>query len=286
MTIAPVSRHAQSWLRRATVVALGALVVPLTISLSPAHGVDLGAIQVPALPLPLPLPTDPILDPVTGLPVGTVIDPATGLPVPAPVPGPETSIVSGPTGWVMTQKATFEYESNLPGSSFECSLDGLTTVCDGTTASFTGFASGTHQFSVAARDMLGNVDATPATHSFTLPRNNTALAHSKGWKRAKGTGYFLNTYSVTSKKGAKLTTRASSVKKIALVVSKGKGFGVVKVYLGKQLLKKVNLASSTAQKRKAVSIANFSSPRSGTVKVVVASAKKKVVVEGLGIATG
>jgi hypothetical protein len=275
LTIAPACRPAHTWGRRIAVVALSALVVPLGINLGPAHGVDLDVI-----PLPLPLPgTDP-------LPGPTPIDNPAPVPVPVPVPGPETTIVSGPTGWVMTKKATFDYESDLPGSSFECSLDGLTTVCDGTTASFTGFASGTHQFSVAARDMLGNVDATPATRSFTLPRNNKALAHSKGWKKAKGTGHFMRSYSVTSKKGAKLTTRASSVKQIALVISKGKGFGVVKVYFGKQLLKKVNLASSTAKKRKAVSIANFSSPRSGTVKVVVASAKKKVVVEGLGIATG
>ncbi len=274
MINAPFSR-ARALGRRAVIVVTGAVLAPLMFSLAPAQAIDVG--------LPLP-PVPPITDPLPGAPGPAPI--GNPIPVPVPVPGPETDIVSGPSGWVMTKRASFEYESNIPGTSFECSLDGMTTVCDGTTASVTGFASGTHTFGVAARDALGNVDATPATRSFTLPRNNKALAHSKGWKKAKGTGYFLKSYSATSKKGAKLTTRASSIKKIALVVSKGKGFGVVKVYLGKKLLKKVNLASTKAQKRRPVAIANFASPRSGTVKVVVASAKKKVVIEGLGIATG
>lgn len=272
---APFSRG-QALGRRIVISISAAVLAPLIFGLAPAHAIDL------ELPLPLPLPpipgTDPGSDPIGG-PTGSPV------PVPVPVPGPETDIVSGPSGWVMTKRASFEYESNMPGVSFECSLNEMTTVCDGTTASFVGFPSGTHTFGVAARDALGNVDATPATRSFTLPRNNKALAHSKGWKKAKRAGHFLKSYSATSKKGAKLTTRASSITRIALVVSKGRGFGVVKVYLGKRLLKKVNLASTRAQKRKAVSIANFASPRRGTVKVVVASAKKKVVIEGMGIAT-
>ena len=103
---------------------------------------------------------------------------------------------------------------------------------------------------------------------------------------AKVKGTFLNTASTTTKKGAKLSTKATGITRIALVASKGKGHGVVKVMLGKKTLKKVNLAQQRNVKKKVVPIARFSSPVSGKVTVQVVSQGKKVVIEGFGIATG
>jgi hypothetical protein len=59
----------------------------------------------------------------------------------------------------------------------------------------------------------------------------------------------------------------------------------VKVKLGSTVLKKVSLASKRSVKKKLVSIKSFATPTSGKITVVVVSSGKKVVVEGLGIAT-
>jgi uncharacterized protein (UPF0254 family) len=59
----------------------------------------------------------------------------------------------------------------------------------------------------------------------------------------------------------------------------------VKVYLDKSLLKKVSLAAKTTKKKKVVNVASFATATSGKLKVVVTSKNKKVVIEGLGIAS-
>jgi hypothetical protein len=117
-----------------------------------------------------------------------------------------------------------------------------------------------------------------------MPVNNTDLA-GKGWTNVKQKGLFLKTFSTTKKKGAVLKYRSSSIKRVALVVTKGKRYGVVKVYLGKHLLKKVSLAAKRTKKMKVVNVAGFSTARAGTIKVKVVSAGKPVVIEGLGVAS-
>lgn len=198
---------------------------------------------------------------------------------------PETVLTSRTKFWVLARKATFGLDVAAPDvksdMSFQCYLDGAGRMCPTVT-----FASGTHTFGAVATDKAGNTDETRVTHTFTMPVNNKALNHSKGWTKAKIRGTFLNTASISKKKGAKLATKATGIKRIALVASKGKGNGVVKVMLGKKTLKKVNLAQKRNVKKKVVPIARFSSPVSGKVTVQVISKGKKVVIEGLGIATG
>ncbi|MGZ5416775.1 MAG: InlB B-repeat-containing protein [Nocardioides sp.] len=197
---------------------------------------------------------------------------------------PQTSITSGPSTWVLAGRATFGLSSTEPGSTFRCTLDDSGRIC-GSSGGTVSFAPGTHTFAAFARDAVGNDDVTAATRTFTMPLNNKDLNHSRGWKKGKGSGHFLSTYSSTTKKGAALSTSSSAIKQVALVVTKGKGYGVVKVYLGTKLLKKVSLSAKRTRKAKLVKIASFPAVTSGKVKVVVASKNKKVVIEGLGIAS-
>lgn len=197
---------------------------------------------------------------------------------------PETTVTSGPGTWVLNKSATLGLGSSEQGSTFRCYLDGAGRYCT-TTAATVAFAAGTHTFTAFAKDAVGNEDTTAASRTFTMPVDDRGLKASTGWKAGKGSGYFLNTFVSTTKKGATLKASGSEIKRIALVVTKGKGFGVVKVYLGQKLLKKVSLAATTTRKKQVVNIASFSSATRGTVKVVVASANKKVMVEGLGIAS-
>jgi hypothetical protein len=197
---------------------------------------------------------------------------------------PNTLITSGPSRWALARKATFGLAISPAGTaSYRCSLDGAGRLCTGNSATVR-FASGTHTFAAQGSDSLGNEDKTPATRTFTMPVNNTDLA-GKGWTKVKQKGHFLKTFSTTKKKGAVLKYRSSSIKRVALVVTKGKRYGVVKVYLGKHLLKKVSLAAKRTKKMKVVNVAGFSTARAGTITVKVVSSGKPVVIEGLGVAS-
>ena len=81
---------------------------------------------------------------------------------------PDTSILSGPSGNVSSQNATFAFASTESGSSFSCSLDLATAVPCASPTTYPGLADGQHTFSVAARDASGNRDPTPAQRVWTV----------------------------------------------------------------------------------------------------------------------
>ena len=82
---------------------------------------------------------------------------------------PDTTITSGPSGTATTNGATFVYSSNDAGAVFQCSLDGVSFAsCPATGIVYSGLAEGAHSFSVRAVDAAGNIDATPATRSWTV----------------------------------------------------------------------------------------------------------------------
>lgn len=197
---------------------------------------------------------------------------------------PNTTL-RGPVGWLLRNDASYTVGASGTAAGFSCRYDGTAKACSaGSPVVLKSIKAGTHTFTAAAADAAGHRDATPATATFTVPRNDTALAHSAGWKKQRGLGHFLNTFSSTTRKGATLSTKASGIKRVALVVGKGKGYGTVKVYLGTKLLKKVSLAATRTRSSVLVPVAAFATARRGTLKVVVATSGKKVVIEGLGIA--
>lgn len=82
---------------------------------------------------------------------------------------PETTLLSKPGDPSASATASFSYEANEPGSSFECSLDGAGfAACPGAGVTYGGLADGPHVFQVRAVDPSGNVDPTPAGYSFTV----------------------------------------------------------------------------------------------------------------------
>jgi hypothetical protein len=82
---------------------------------------------------------------------------------------PETTIVSKPPDPSGISTASFTYESNEPGSSFECELDGVPfSGCPVGGITYTGLGDGPHSFQVRAIDLSDNVDASPAGYSFEV----------------------------------------------------------------------------------------------------------------------
>ena len=82
---------------------------------------------------------------------------------------PETTIVSGPKRKTKKKRATFQFVSSEPGSSFQCSVDGSPfAAC----ASGDGLKvkRGKHVFEVRATDAAGNVDASPAQQRWKVKK--------------------------------------------------------------------------------------------------------------------
>ena len=103
---------------------------------------------------------------------------------------PETTIVSGPPAGVLPEvPVLFTFSSNEPHASFECALDTppgeeptwneCATAID-PTADFSGLENGPHTLLVRAVDLAtpANVDATPASHTWTVigPPTTTLLS--------------------------------------------------------------------------------------------------------------
>jgi hypothetical protein len=85
---------------------------------------------------------------------------------------PETTITGAPAAVTKVDTASFTFQgsdaqASASALSFECSLDGGAWAACSSPASYSGLADGVHQFAVRAADDLGNVDATPASHSWT-----------------------------------------------------------------------------------------------------------------------
>jgi MYXO-CTERM domain-containing protein len=85
---------------------------------------------------------------------------------------PGTNIDSGPASRVNSKIATFSFSSGDADveETFECSLDSSLYVgcISPLTVSLENQPDGTHTFQVRAKDRAGNVDASPATHTWTI----------------------------------------------------------------------------------------------------------------------
>lgn len=89
---------------------------------------------------------------------------------------PQTTLLSKPPDPSAGTSASFTYEANEPGASFECSLDGAAfTSCPAGGVAYSGLANGSHSFQVRAKDPSDNVDLSPAGYSFTVVLGGGAI---------------------------------------------------------------------------------------------------------------
>jgi subtilisin-like proprotein convertase family protein len=91
---------------------------------------------------------------------------------------PETSLTSGPPGATASRIASFGFASSEAGSSFECSLDGAPVVECESPYTLAGMSEGTHTFRVQARDQPGNLDPSPAEHTWRVDATAPAVSLS------------------------------------------------------------------------------------------------------------
>jgi hypothetical protein len=83
---------------------------------------------------------------------------------------PETNLTDFPPALSNSTSAEFEFDSPDGTASFECRIDspaGPWTTCT-SPRNLTSLSQGPHTFEVRAKDPAGNVDATPATHTWNV----------------------------------------------------------------------------------------------------------------------
>jgi hypothetical protein len=198
---------------------------------------------------------------------------------------PDTRITSGPADGsiVLERRQVITYASTTSPSTFVCSIDADTVPCDAAGLS-DKFRAGTHVFTVAAVNAAGVADPTPASTTFTVPRNSSTFARKgKGaWDRKKDERAFSNRYLTSKRKGAELVTRVATTERIVLVFGKVKNGGTARVFLGKRKLGVVKFSG----KRSFSKLKSFDlgKARKGKLRIVVAK-NKPVRIEGLAVVT-
>ncbi|HYO71609.1 MAG TPA: Ig-like domain-containing protein, partial [Archangium sp.] len=91
---------------------------------------------------------------------------------------PDTTIVSGPSGFTRQNTATFEFSATEMGVTYECSLNGADFTPCPASLTLNELVEGAYTLLVRARDAVGNVDESPATRSFRVTGADLALLGS------------------------------------------------------------------------------------------------------------
>jgi hypothetical protein len=100
---------------------------------------------------------------------------------------PETTIDSKPAASTSSTSASFGFSADEQGSTFDCSLDGAAFAACSSPKEYTALTVGAHEFRVRATDALGNVEASPASYSWTVEpppscgTQATASANADSW---------------------------------------------------------------------------------------------------------
>lgn len=88
---------------------------------------------------------------------------------------PDTTITANPPNPSNSASASFSFTGSDTGGSgvagFECKLDTGSFAACTSPKSYTGLTDGSHTFQVRAIDVAGNVDATPASYTWTVTLN-------------------------------------------------------------------------------------------------------------------
>jgi outer membrane protein OmpA-like peptidoglycan-associated protein len=121
-------------------------------------------------------------------PVGGCVAGATV--APADTTAPETSLTSTP-GATTGPTAAFGFTAD-EASTYECRVDGGSWAACTSTKTLTGLSSGSHTFEVRATDSSGNVDATPASYTWTVdatPPDTTLAGGPSGTVATAAAGF-------------------------------------------------------------------------------------------------
>ncbi len=130
---------------------------------------------------------------------------------------PNTTISAQPNDPTNSTAPSFSFTSSEGGSTFECQLDGGGYTSCTSPKSYTGQTQGSHTFLVRATDPAGNVDASPASYTWTIdtttPSTVVSFPSSGGFYSA--TGWANVTGTASDAGGATLDKVEVSVRRVS-----------------------------------------------------------------------
>src|SRR5205823_7342133 len=131
-------------------------------------------------------------------PPGNTLDAATQTVVVANT-APDTTIPAKPANPSNQTAPSCSFSSTESPSTVQCSLDGAAFAACTSPQSYSGLAAGNHTFQVRAIDQVGNVDATPASYTWTIdlapPDTTITATPSNPTNQTTGTFSFSSTES-------------------------------------------------------------------------------------------
>ncbi len=174
------------------------------------------------------------------------------------------------------------YREALIGGVFGTPVAVVTPTPTATGVTFPLKPGATYCFTVTATNGVGLTTASPERCA-ALPMHAVTLTAKGTWAKKTKSGHYLSRYRITRVKGATLLRSGVTVKRLAIVATRGKGMGTVSVWIGTTKIKTIKLAATTTRRRQVISVTNFTKVRKGTVKITVESVGKPVIIEGLAV---
>jgi hypothetical protein len=153
-------------------------------------------------------------------------------------------------------------------------------------ASFAGSVGNTYCFSAQSYD---DTPGGPRAWGFgsercaVVPLDDRNLLVTRGWSRLTGSGFFLGTFSRATASGAAISRTGVHAKGIQVMVEKCPTCGSIKIYWNGSLKHTYSLHASSVRKKVYLRAVSFSSVHTGTLKIVVSSSGKPVIIDALGV---
>jgi hypothetical protein len=189
---------------------------------------------------------------------------------------PNTFITRGPVDnirpdWPVSTTASPQLVLNTnEDSSFKCSLNGKPVACAEGTVTLRSLSGGSKTFDARAVDAAGNVDPTPASLKFFVPKNIKKSKHS-AWRRVKASGYFGDDYLEADSVGATLKIKGQrNVREVRLLAPSGPQLGKLEVRVGRSQWYTVDLHSKSSVPQKVYVVRDQFTPlQDGTIQIRV-----------------
>ena len=200
---------------------------------------------------------------------------------------PITTITSGPPRpFAVSSAAAFGLASNDAMAEFRCKLDARSFADCGTSVAYADLRAGTHTFTAKARDELGNADSTPETWTWTVPHDDRAMSSREGWSRVTKGSFWRDSALRAIQRGATLVRDDVQTRRLAVMATTCSGCGTVDVFHGKERVKRLSLDSPTTTHRRLFTVKTYDwLSRAKDLRIVVVSSGKRVLIDGVGIAT-
>jgi len=153
-------------------------------------------------------------------------------------------------------------------------------------ATFPGAFGNTYCFSAQSYD---DTAGGPRPWGFTaercavVPLDDRSLSASSGWSRLNGSGFFNNTYTRTTSFGKSLTRTGIRAKRLYVMVMKCPGCGSIRIFWNGSLKRTHSLNAGSTRKKVYLLAVSFGSVQTGTLRIVVNSSGKRVVIDALAV---